>query len=70
VGSGKDTSFNEIVNLINLELGTKIKPIYIDKPVHYVADTHFEAMDFQVKYGRPKVNMQEGIRRILNDQTV
>lgn len=70
VGSGHDTSFNEIVNLINIELGTKIKPIYIDKPSRYVADTHFEAMDFQVKYGRPKVNIQEGIRRTLNDQTM
>lgn len=64
VGTGVDTSFNRIVDLINLELKKNIKPIYVDKPIQYVEETTCpEHRGF-------KVNIQEGIRRILNDPTL
>lgn len=39
IGTGVNTSFNRIVEIINKELGTHIKPFYIDKPASYVEET-------------------------------
>lgn len=44
VGTGKRNSFNDVVDLLNAELGTSIDPTYIDNPIknyvdHTLADT-------------------------------
>lgn len=66
IGQGEDTSFNEIVEIINTQLNTQIKPVYIDKPTAYIESTTFESRtNTWLQYG--KTNIKEGIRRILND---
>lgn len=58
IGTGVNTSFNEIIAIINKELGKDIKPIYIDKPVQYIQDTPVKAVPF-------KISIEEGVRRII-----
>ena len=60
IGSGISTSFNDLVKIINEELGTDIQPIYIDKPIDYIQDTPCKKPN-QVKY-----SLREGVREILN----
>lgn len=61
LGTGINHSFNEVVDIINDELKTNIKPIYIEKPKHYLKDTICE---------NPipcKSSLREGIKEILNE---
>lgn len=39
IGTGIDTSFNKVINLINETLGTDVEPIYTTKPSKYILDT-------------------------------
>jgi ADP-L-glycero-D-manno-heptose 6-epimerase len=39
VGTGINTSFNEIIKIINQKLGKKIKPIYVKAPKNYTKET-------------------------------
>lgn len=58
IGTGINTSFNEVVDTINKVLGTDIKPIYIEKPKTYVENTHCKAVPC-------RVSLEQGIRSIL-----
>ena len=39
IGTGINTSFNELVEIINKELKTNIEPIYVEKPGNYISET-------------------------------
>lgn len=59
IGTGVRTSFNEIIELINDDLGTSIKPRYVSRPPGY---------NDGVVCASPlptRVSVQQGIRRIL-----
>ena len=58
IGTGVNTSFNEIVDLINAQLETDIKPICVARPQKYVNET---PCSNPIKY---KVDIKEGIKRI------
>jgi UDP-glucose 4-epimerase len=61
VGTGLNSSFNEVVHLINLYLGTDIEPKYVKKPIQYVEET---------KCSNPidwKIGIEDGIKRIINE---
>lgn len=45
IGTGINTTFNGVVATINEVLGTKIKPIYVDKPKNYVPETNVKYAD-------------------------
>lgn len=57
IGTGINTSFNDVVKTINAVLGTKIEPIYVPKPKQYVQDT-------PVKPVSTKFTLHDGIRAI------
>lgn len=59
IGTGVNTSLNEVVATINKVLGTNIEPIYIPKPDSYIQDTPVKAVNC-------KVSLEEGIRKIIN----
>jgi UDP-glucose 4-epimerase len=70
IGTGIQTSFNKVIELISKELGTVINPIYIDNPVkHYVQHTRADISRARGELGfEPRwKNIEEGIRRIIND---
>lgn len=59
IGTGISHSFNEVVDLINEELKTNIKPIYIDSPEKYVQET---ICGNPVKF---QYSLREGIKEVL-----
>lgn len=59
IGTGVNTSMNEIVQIINEELGTDIKPTYIGKPKGFIQDTPVRSYTY-------KVSLREGIKKCLN----
>lgn len=59
VGTGINTSFNDLVMTINKVLGTDIKPVYVEKPKNYVPETKVSACLCS------NVSLEEGIRRIV-----
>lgn len=58
VGSGINYSFLEVVDMINQELGTNIRPYFIDKPVSYIEETICK------NPVRTQFSLREGIREI------
>lgn len=60
IGTGVNTSFNELVAIINRELGTELEPIYVDKPANYVPETPVKKA--------PVVNwtLEEGIKKLIH----
>jgi UDP-glucose 4-epimerase len=67
VGTGKNYSFNEVINLLNKCLGKDIKPIYKPNPIknyvyHTLADTTKAEKVLKFK---AKVSLEEGIRNII-----
>ncbi len=44
IGTGINTSFNEVIQVINQALGTSIEPIYVEKPRNYVPETLVDAV--------------------------
>lgn len=60
IATGINHSFNEVVDIINEELKTDIKPLYIDKPKGYVQDTPCKN-PVKCKY-----SLREGIKEVLS----
>lgn len=58
IGTGKNTSFNEVVKMINEELHTDIEPTYVGKPEKYVDETPCKN---PINY---EVSLKEGIHRL------
>jgi UDP-glucose 4-epimerase len=60
IGTGVNYSLNDVIKMINKELGTKVKPKYIPKPEIYIEHT---VCKNPCNY---KVSLEEGIQRILD----
>jgi UDP-glucose 4-epimerase len=67
VGMGKALSFNEVIGMINAQLGKDIEQKYIENPIkNYVRDTLadtsncWEALGFQAR-----ISLEEGIRKLV-----
>lgn len=67
IGTGKNTSFNEIVSILNEKLGKSVQPKYVPNPIknyvyHTLADTTKakELLKFKAK-----VELEKGIERII-----
>jgi UDP-glucose 4-epimerase len=66
VGTAESYSFNEMVELINEELGTDIDPKYIENPLDaYVHDTMADYTKLHAATGwEPTIEFEEGISRV------
>lgn len=68
VGTGIQTSFNKVVEIINKQLSTDIKPIYVKNPINnYVQHTMADISLARLELGyEPKwKNVEDGIRQLL-----
>lgn len=65
VGTGRETTFKQIVKLLNNALGKNIEPIYVENPIKkYVYRTCADITKIQRVLGfKPKVTVEEGIER-------
>lgn len=61
IGTGINTSLNQVVKIINNKLHTKIEPIYIERPSQYIERT---VCNNPVRF---KISLEEGIERIINE---
>lgn len=67
VGTGKMTSFNEVVNILNKLLGKDIKPQYKQNPIkNYVPDTQADTTKAKKVLGfEAKTSLEEGAKKLL-----
>ncbi|MEM1981841.1 MAG: NAD-dependent epimerase/dehydratase family protein, partial [Candidatus Hadarchaeales archaeon] len=67
VGTGKETSLNELVEILNEMLGTNLKPKYVKIPVkNYIFRQRADLRKAEKLLGyRPSYSLREGIREIL-----
>jgi len=65
VGSGEQTSFNRIIEIINNDQDDTVKPTYVEKPGGYVMETAANPTrlhDFYV----PSINLEQGIGQLID----
>lgn len=67
VGTGIETSFNQLVEMIGSELGVAVKPVYIPNPIkNYVFRTQAETKRCQKLLDfKAEVPLAEGIKRVI-----
>lgn len=67
VGSGKSYTFIEVIEKINKQLKTDIKPNFVEKPVNYLENTQADITQMK-KYLKIKpVDLDVGLRRYLKE---
>jgi len=66
LGTGESYTFNEMVEMINAELGTDVEPKYIENPLDvYVHDTMADATKMREATGwEPEISFEEGVARV------
>ena len=67
VGTGRAHSFNEVIGMINAQLGTDIKQKYIENPIkNYVRDTLADTSKCREVLGfQARISLEEGIERLV-----
>jgi len=74
VGTGKNHSLNELVEIINKILGKNVKPKYVPNPIkNYVYHTLADTTKAEKFLGfKAKVGLEEGVRELvkLHNQTI
>ena len=67
VGTGRACSFNDVIGMINAQLGTDIKQKYIENPIkNYVRDTLADTGKCREVLGfEARISLEEGIRRLV-----
>ena len=67
VGSGKSYTFIKVIEKINKQLKTDIKPNFVEKPVNYLENTQADITQMK-KYLKIKpIDLDEGLRRYLKE---
>ncbi len=70
VGTGKQHSFNELVELLNNELNKNVEPTYVENPIPesiYVQHTCADSSKLEDAVGwEPQIDFIEGIRRVCS----
>ena len=68
VGTGRACSFNEVIGMINAELGTDIKQKYVENPIkNYVRNTLADTGKCQKALGfQARISLEEGIRGLVS----
>ncbi|WP_254544421.1 NAD-dependent epimerase/dehydratase family protein [Halomarina pelagica] len=66
LGTGESYSFNEMIDMINAELGTDVEPEYVENPLPvYVHDTMADPTKMREATGwEPRVDFEEGVARV------
>jgi UDP-glucose 4-epimerase len=69
IGTGIETSFSRIVDIINHHLGTDIRATYVDNPIkNYVQKTKADISLAKSELGyEPKCSLDNGIRTLIKD---
>jgi len=70
LGTGEQYSFDELVEILNEELGTDVEPVYEENPIPdgvYVHDTMADNEKMRAATGwEPTISFEEGVRRVCS----
>jgi len=71
VGTGKDYSLNELIDVLNDALGKDIEPKYVENPIkNYVQNTKADTEKAKKELGfEYKYSLKEGIEKLLSEKT-
>ncbi|QRV15804.1 NAD-dependent epimerase/dehydratase family protein [Haloterrigena salifodinae] len=73
LGTGEAYSFNELVEMLNDELGTDIDPEYVENPIPdsvYVHDTCADSSKMREETGwEPQISLEEGVEQVCEPYT-
>ncbi|MFD1598868.1 NAD-dependent epimerase/dehydratase family protein [Halobellus rarus] len=66
LGTGESYTFNEMIGMINEELGTDVEPEYVENPLEvYVHDTMADSTKMREATGwEPEISFEEGVERV------
>ena len=68
LGTGRSVSFNELVEILNAELGAGVEPEYVENPIPetvYVHDTCADTTAMQETTGwTPRISLEQRIERV------
>lgn len=65
VGTGNAITFNEIVSMINKQLGKNIKPKYVPKPNWYIGNNKADMTLAKRLYNFKPTNLNEGLKQYI-----
>ena len=65
VGSGQSHSFNEIVQIINAELGMNLRPVYFPKPRGYLENTKADTKLMKSVLELTPLSLESGVRKYV-----
>ncbi len=66
VGTGKNYSLNQLVDILNKHLKKNVKPKYIEMPIKYVHETLADTKKAEERIGfKAKVSLDEGIDKLI-----
>lgn len=70
VGTGRETSFNQVIELLNRALGKSIEPEYMENPLkNYVSETLADISKARELLGyEPSVSLEEGIELLVDSE--
>lgn len=66
VGTGRNVKFNDVVRIINTELGRSVEPIYVPKPDQYFDYTLAETTRMHDLLGVTSRSLEQGIKDYLS----
>ena len=68
LGTGESYTFNEMIEMINAELGTDVDPEYVENPLEvYVHDTMADSTKMREATGwEPEISFEEGVERVCS----
>lgn len=66
IGTAHNYTFNDIVRVINEELGTNVPPVYVENPIkNYVHSLLADTTKLHRNFRPAEVELREGIRRLI-----
>lgn len=70
IGTGVEHTFNQLLEKLRQATGIDLDAHYIDNPIaNYVQETQADASRLRALGWRPRVDLDEGIRRLVRDET-
>ncbi|HEV3471248.1 MAG TPA: NAD(P)-dependent oxidoreductase [Pyrinomonadaceae bacterium] len=68
IGTGRGSSFLEVINLLNREVGARAEPYFVAPPAGYVASVIADVGLARRELGyAPEVRLEEGVRRTVHE---
>lgn len=67
IGTAHNYTFNDIIRVINEELGTSVQPVYVQNPIrNYVSTLLADITKLKQHFNAPEIDLREGVKRLAN----